>query len=47
MTKITAIETVLPSDIMPNLLLLRIHTDDGLVGHGDVLHAARDCVVDP
>ena len=38
MTKITAIETVLPSDIMPNLLLLRIHTDDGLVGHGETYY---------
>ena len=38
MTKITAIETILPSDIMPNLLLLRIHTDDGLVGHGETYY---------
>ena len=35
MSKITAIETIHPSEVMPNLMLLRIHTDDGLIGHGE------------
>jgi L-alanine-DL-glutamate epimerase-like enolase superfamily enzyme len=38
MSRITAIETIVPSGIMPNLLLLRIHTDDGLVGHGETYY---------
>jgi len=33
--RIVAIETICPRAIMPNLLLLRIHTDSGLVGHGE------------
>ena len=36
---ITAIETVIPADIMPGLLLLRIHTDAGLIGHGETSYA--------
>ena len=38
MSRITAIETIVPSGIMPNLLLVRIHTDDGLVGHGETYY---------
>ncbi|MEV0290327.1 mandelate racemase/muconate lactonizing enzyme family protein [Kribbella sp. NPDC050820] len=36
--KITAIET-LRTDIQPNLVLLRLHTDEGLVGLGDAFYA--------
>ncbi len=42
--KITAIETVVPDDVMPGLLLLRIHTDAGtaggepLIGHGETYY---------
>lgn len=38
MSRITAIETVLPSGIMPNLILVRIHTDDGLIGCGETYY---------
>ena len=38
MTKITRIETVIPADIMPNLILVRIHTDDGLTGCGETYY---------
>lgn len=38
MSRITAIETIVPSGIMPNLLLVRIHTDDGLIGHGETYY---------
>lgn len=37
--KITALETVIPDDIMPGLLLLRIHTDAGIIGHGETYYA--------
>lgn len=37
--KIVALETVIPDDIMPGLLLLRIHTDNGLIGHGETYYA--------
>ncbi|HYF36723.1 MAG TPA: mandelate racemase/muconate lactonizing enzyme family protein [Prosthecobacter sp.] len=37
--KITALETVIPADIMPGLLLLRIHTDAGFIGHGETYYA--------
>lgn len=43
--RITAVETVIPDDVMPGLLLLRIHTDEGtvdgepLVGHGETYYA--------
>lgn len=37
--KITALETVIPGHIMPGLLLLRIHTDAGFVGHGETYYA--------
>src|ERR1044071_1924346 len=33
--RITAIETVLPAAFAPHLVLLRIHTDAGIVGHGE------------
>jgi galactonate dehydratase len=38
MSRITAVETIVPDDIMPNLLLLRIHTDDGHVGCGETYY---------
>lgn len=38
MPRITAIETAIPSSIMPNLLLVRIHTDDGLAGCGETYY---------
>jgi L-alanine-DL-glutamate epimerase-like enolase superfamily enzyme len=36
--RITAIETAIPSGIMPNLLLVRVHTDEGLIGHGETYY---------
>jgi galactonate dehydratase len=39
--KVTALETVIPDDIMPGLLLLRIHTDTGLVGHGETYYVPQ------
>ena len=33
--KITKIETVVPDDIMGNIVLLRIHTNKGIIGHGE------------
>jgi len=38
MPRITAVETVIASDIMPNLILVRIHTDDGQVGCGETYY---------
>lgn len=38
MPRITAIETCVPSGIMPNLILVRIHTDDGLIGCGETYY---------
>ena len=38
MPKITAIETVVPARIMPNLILVRIHTDEGLIGCGETYY---------
>jgi L-alanine-DL-glutamate epimerase-like enolase superfamily enzyme len=37
--RIVAVETVIPSEIMPGLLLLRVHTENGLVGHGETYYA--------
>ena len=37
--KITALETVIPDHIMPGLLLLRVHTDAGFIGHGETYYA--------
>lgn len=33
--RITAIETVLPPAFAPHLVLLRVHTDAGIIGHGE------------
>ncbi len=41
MPVITAIETVIPSDIMTNLLLVRIHTDDGQIGCGETYYTPQ------
>jgi len=38
MPKITAIETSVPADIMSNLVLVRIHTDEGLIGCGETYY---------
>lgn len=38
MSRITAIETAIPQGIMSNLLLVRVHTDDGLVGGGETYY---------
>jgi len=38
MSRITAIETAIPQGIMSNLLLVRVHTDDGLVGCGETYY---------
>jgi L-alanine-DL-glutamate epimerase-like enolase superfamily enzyme len=38
MSKITAIETAIPAGIMPNLVLVRIHTDDGFIGCGETYY---------
>ena len=37
--RITALETVIPDHVMPGLLLLRIHTDAGVIGHGETYYA--------
>lgn len=37
--KIVKIETSIPDKIMPGLLLLRIHTDEGIVGCGETYYA--------
>lgn len=37
--RIRAIETSIPDDIMPGLMLLRVHTEDGFVGHGETYYA--------
>lgn len=37
--RITAIETVIPDEWMPGLLLVRIHTDAGVLGHGETYYA--------
>lgn len=36
--KITAIESVVPQDIMPGLLLVRVHTESGIIGHGETYY---------
>ena len=38
---VTAIETLQPLDIFPGLLLVRIHTDAGLIGHGETYYCAE------
>lgn len=37
--RIVAIETSIPDDIMPGLMLLRIHADGGWIGHGETYYA--------
>ena len=37
--RITQIETVVPEEFMPGLLLVRVHTDSGLIGHGETCYA--------
>jgi hypothetical protein len=39
--KIVAIETSVPEDHMPGLLLVRVHTDSGLVGHGETYYTPQ------
>jgi len=41
--KITAIETVIPRDVMGHLLMLRIHTSAGVVGCGETYHIPEAC----
>lgn len=38
MPRITSIETCIPAAIMPNLLLVRVHTDEGLIGCGETYY---------
>ena len=38
---VTAIESVQPLDLFPDLLLVRIHTDAGLIGHGETYYCAE------
>ena len=43
---VTAIETLQPVDLFPGLLLVRIHTDAGLIGHGKTYNvpvSMHDC----
>lgn len=37
--RVVAIETAIPAAIMPGLLLLRIHTESGKIGHGETYYA--------
>ncbi len=37
--RITAIETSIPADLFPGYLMLRVHTDAGMVGNGDTYYA--------
>lgn len=39
--RITKIETVIPDDLFPGLMLLRIHTDAGIIGHGESYYLAH------
>ena len=41
MATITAIETAVPSDIMSNLILVRIHTDEGQIGCGETYYTPQ------
>ena len=38
---ITAIESVQVLEFFPDLLLVRIHTDEGIVGHGETYYCAE------
>ena len=53
--RITAVETLIPDDIMPGLMLLRLHTDAGtvdgseVIGHGEtyyIPHAVASTIHD-
>lgn len=37
--RITAIETAIPRDLFPGLVLVRVHTDAGIIGHGESYYA--------
>lgn len=39
--RVTAIETAVPGEIMPGLMILRIHTDAGIIGHGETYYAPQ------
>ena len=39
-TRITAIETVVPDEWMPHLLLVRVHTDAGIIGCGETYYGS-------
>ena len=41
MPRITAIETSIPSDIMSNLILVRVHTEDGQIGCGETYYTPQ------
>ena len=41
MPKITAIETSIPVDTMTNLILVRVHTEDGLIGCGETYYTPQ------
>ena len=38
---VEAIESVQPLDLFPDLLLVRIHTDAGIIGHGETYYCAE------
>lgn len=38
MPRIVAIETAVPATIMPNLILVRIHTEEGIIGCGETYY---------
>ena len=38
---VEAIESVQPMDLFPDLLLVRIHTDAGIIGHGETYYCAE------
>jgi galactonate dehydratase len=38
--RITAIESSIPHDLFPGLMLIRIHTDSGHIGHGESFYCA-------
>ena len=36
--RVTAIESTQVLDLFPDLLLVRIHTDQGIIGHGETYY---------
>lgn len=47
--RITKIETAIPVDLFPGLMFIRIHTDAGIIGHGETYYipsAAQACIHD-